>query len=110
MQIEAEEARTLRGCAGGLRRFFALAGRKTAGISRAGRGEGYVGKSCSAHGKKSEEQDSEGYGPEIECAHELKIYCGSMSLSIREDTISSDGMTEDGMRERISFGPIHHGP
>lgn len=85
MQIEAEEAGALRSCARGLGRLFVLTGRKTTGINRAGRGKGSLGKICPAHGKKSEQQDSEGYGPEIECAHESKIYCGSMPLSIREE-------------------------
>lgn len=42
VQIQAEEARAIRGCAGGLGQLFALAGRKTTGFSSAGRGEGRV--------------------------------------------------------------------
>lgn len=73
VQVQAEEARAIRGCAGGLGQLFVMAGRKTAGISRAGRGEARVSEGCSAQGEKGEEQNSEGYGAEIEGIHALQF-------------------------------------
>ena len=72
VQIQAEETGTILGCAGGLGQFFAMVGRKTAGVSRAGRGEGCVGECCPAYGEKNEEQNSQGKGSEIEGAHALQ--------------------------------------
>ena len=75
VQVQTEEARAIRGCAGGLGHLSALLGRKAAGISRAGRENGRLSQGCSAQGDKGEEENSKGCGAEIEVEvnHALKF-------------------------------------
>ena len=74
VQVHAEKAQAILGCAGGLGQRFALGiGRKTAGISHAGRGGGCIGKGCSMQGDKGQEQKNEGRGSEIEMDHAWKF-------------------------------------
>jgi len=56
VQVQAEKAQTILGCAGGLgQRFAIITGRKTAGIPHAGRGDGRIGNGCSMQGDKGQE-------------------------------------------------------
>jgi len=74
VQVQAEKAQAILGCAGGLgQRFAIITGRKTAGIPHAGRGDGRSGNGCSMQGDKGQEYKNEGRGSEIEMDHAWKF-------------------------------------